>query len=209
MATVHFNKELRSSIERIARAKMGPAVERVVMAKPDNSWGQRIYDILFPEISKFAQSVPNGWLKTVESIEISRVGEAYCNMTFTLPCPMPWPYKFSDIGAAGLESRYGGAVALNDSPVWDEFRSEVAAYNERVDAARARHNEFLFAVRKICEAYSTLGPALKAWPPLWDLIPEDVKDKHRQVAVRGKKEVVLDIDVGKLTAMSAAAKFGL
>jgi hypothetical protein len=41
------------------------------------------------------------------------------------------------------------------------------------------------------------------------LVPEDVKDKHREIKEREKKEVVLDVDVGRLTALSTAAKFGL
>jgi hypothetical protein len=41
------------------------------------------------------------------------------------------------------------------------------------------------------------------------LIPEDVKDKHREIKVREKTEVVLDVDINKLTAMSTAAKFGI
>jgi hypothetical protein len=64
-------------------------------------------------------------------------------------------------------------------------------------------------VYKICNTYSTLAPALKAWPPLWELIPENVKDTHRKIVERTKNDVVLDVDIGKLTALSTAAKFGL
>jgi hypothetical protein len=64
-------------------------------------------------------------------------------------------------------------------------------------------------VKKVTEAYSTLAPALKAWPPLWDLIPEDVKNTHRKIVERTKNDVVLDVDIGKLTALSTAAKFGI
>ena len=64
-------------------------------------------------------------------------------------------------------------------------------------------------VSKVCDAYSTLAPALKAWPPLWDLIPEDVKDKHREIKERVKSEAVLSVDIGKLTALSTTAKFGI
>jgi hypothetical protein len=64
-------------------------------------------------------------------------------------------------------------------------------------------------VKEVCNTYSTLAPALKAWPPLWDLIPEDVKDKHREIKERIKNEAVLSVDIGKLTALSTAAKFGI
>jgi hypothetical protein len=64
-------------------------------------------------------------------------------------------------------------------------------------------------VKKVCGAYTTLAPALKAWPPLWELIPENYKNKHREIKERVKNEVVLDVDIGKLTALSTAAKFGI
>jgi hypothetical protein len=41
------------------------------------------------------------------------------------------------------------------------------------------------------------------------LIPEDVKHKHREIKERTKNEVVLSVDIGKLTALSTAAKFGI
>jgi len=44
------------------------------------------------------------------------------------------------------------------------------------------------------------------WPPLWDLIPEEYKDRHRQVVEREKKEVVVNVDLGTLTATVVAHK---
>jgi hypothetical protein len=41
------------------------------------------------------------------------------------------------------------------------------------------------------------------------LIPEEVKNTHRRIVERTKNEVVLNVDIGKLTALSTAAKFGL
>jgi hypothetical protein len=104
---------------------------------------------------------------------------------------------------------YGDSITLKDHLVWGEFHADVTAYQQRVAEAVKRREEFVDAVKSICNTYSTLAPALKAWPPLWDLVPEDVKDKHREIKERTKTEVVLDVDIGKLTAMSTAAKFGI
>jgi hypothetical protein len=38
------------------------------------------------------------------------------------------------------------------------------------------------------------------WPPLWDLIPEEYKNRHREVKEREKKEVAVDVDIGSMTA---------
>ena len=209
MATVRFSKELIDRIEKAAKAKMEPAVNRVKEQKVDNAWGQRIYDTLFLEVKPLIAQLPAGWLRTIETIEISEVGERHCGMTFTLVSPQPWPHVFPDTELARKRSSYGDGLTLKDHLVWGEFHAEVTAYHQRVQEVAKRRDEFVDMVKKVVNAYSTLAPALKAWPPLWELIPEDVKDKHREIKVREKTEVVLDVDIGKLTAMSTAAKFGL
>jgi hypothetical protein len=209
MATVRFSKELIDRIVKQATAKMEPPVQKAREQKPDASWGQRIYDILFLEVKPIISQVPVGWLRTAKSIEISEVGGRHCGMTFEFVTPQPWPHEFVETELAKKRSSYGDSLALKDHLVWGEFHAEVTAYHQRVQEAAKRRDEFVDAVKKICNTYSTLAPALKAWPPLWELVPEDVKDKHREIKEREKKEVVLDVDVGRLTALSTAAKFGL
>ena len=53
--------------------------------------------------------------------------------------------------------------------------------------------------------YSTLAPALKAWPALWDLLDEDTKERHKKIVERKKKDTD-DIGVD-LNSMTAAVTF--
>ena len=209
MATVRFGKELIDRIVEQATAKMEPAVVKARETKLDNSWGQRIYDILFLEAKPLITQAPAGWLKMVEQIKINSVGGVPCNMSFSFATPQPWPYQFVETELAKKKQSWSDGIDLKDHLVWGEFYAEVIAYRRRVQEAAERRDEFVEAVRKICNTYSTLAPALKAWPPLWELVPEDVKDKHRETKKREKKEVVLEVDLDKLTALSTAAKFGL
>lgn len=209
MATVRFSKELIDRIVTQAKAKMEPAVQKARETKPDNSWGQRIYDILFLEAKPIISQVPAEWLKHVKQIEINEVADRHCGMTFEFATPQPWPYEFVESELARKRLPYGDGLYLKDHLVWGEFHAEVTAYHQRVQEAAKRRDEFVDAIKKICYTYSTLAPALKAWPPLWELVPEDVKVKHREIKEREKKEVVLEVDLGKLTALSTAAKFGL
>jgi len=209
MATVRFSKELIDRIVAKARSNMAPAVTKAEESKPDNSWGQRIYDTMFLEAKPFITQAPAGWLKMVDRMDIEQVGSARCDMRFTFSPSVPWPNVFVTTALAKKDRSYSDGIALTDELVWGEFYAEVVAYNQRVHAAKQRQADFVAMVSKVCDAYSTLAPALKAWPPLWDLIPDDVKDKHREIKERTKNEVVLDVDIGKLTAMSTAAKFGI
>ena len=209
MATVRFSKELIERINKNAHNKMAPAVAKAEETKLDSSWGQRIYDILYHEAKPFIAQAPAGWLKHVKQIQISEVAGRHCGMTFEFATEQPWPHQFPNSELAAKTMTYGDGIVLKDHLVWGEFHAEVTAYHQRVQEAAKRRDEFVEAVKKICTTYSTLAPALKAWPPLWELVPEDVKDKHREIKEREKKEVVLNVDIGKLTALSTAAKFGL
>lgn len=209
MATVRFSRELIERIVEQATAKMEPSVQKAREQKLDNSWGQRIYDILFHEAKPILAQVPVGWLEYTEQIEISEVGDRHCGMAFKFATPQPWPHGVIESELVRKRWSFCDSLTLKDHLVWGEFHAEVTAYHQRVQEAEKRRDEFVDAVKKICYTYSTLAPALKAWPPLWELVPEDVKAKHREIKEREKKEVVLEVDLGKLTALSTAAKFGL
>ncbi len=208
MAIVRFSKELVDRIVRNAEVKMNPPIQRAMELRPDNAWGQKIYDIIFKDVKPFIPHFPNKWLRTVDRFTLTKVGKESCKFDFSFSSPQAWPYGIVETELFKTTDSYC-TVGLSTHPVWLDLYDEVVAFNERLKAAKDRQTEFVGMVEKVCDAYSTLAPALKAYPALWELVPEDVKDKHREVKGREKKEIVLDIDVNKFAAMSAAAKFGL
>jgi hypothetical protein len=212
MATVRFSEELKSEIRKNADRKMQPAVDRAYATRPDNSWGSRIYNTMFSEYMPSLQTLPNEWFQMVEGFNVTKVGDTKADLEFKLGFEVKWPQSIptTEYCEKCNEYYYGSKrVKLTDNEVWTEFKQEVVAYNERVAQAKARQKEFIDMVLQIINAYTTLAPALKAWPALWELIPEEYKERHRKVVVKEKKEIELDVDLNKLTAMSAAAKFGV
>jgi hypothetical protein len=212
MATVRFSGELKDRIIKAAKAKMQPAVDRAREAKPSNDWGIRIYHNMFGDALNTLKDVPDMWLRKEGSFTVTQVGGvslASDYLTFTLAQPMPWPRGSFEFDTAEPTNSYDTTrIILKYHPVWSEFQDEVTAYCARIGQAMKRRDEFVSAVQQVIDAYSTLAPALKTWPPLWDLIPEDVKEKHREIKTREKTEVSLDVDLNTLTAMATAAKFG-
>jgi hypothetical protein len=208
MATVKFSKGLVENITKSAHNKMQPAVDRALEQRPANSWGQIIYDRIFGEQIPLLKQLPSGWTQFRDSITIGAVGDQPCQLTFEFGRSLHWPHTFPANELACLTSSYRGDVKLLDDPIWDDLHLEVKAYNGRVGYAKGRQTEFVQSVTKLLEAYSTLAPALKAWPPLWELVSEDVKEQHRSLSSRTKKEIEVNVDLARLTAMSTAAKFG-
>jgi hypothetical protein len=212
MTTVRFSKELCDRIEKEARNKMQPAVERAKAAAPSNDWGQRIYDTLFSEVIPAVNAVPLEWMNITKSFSVEKVGSLNTSLKFEFHTDKPWPRVFvANHLVAPCTSYNNTRLELSADPVWDEFAVEVQEYMRKVSEAELRRNEFTMMVSKVIQTHSTLAPALKMWPALWDLIPDDVKNRHREVKVRDKAEAVVDesIDLNKLTSMATAAKFGI
>jgi hypothetical protein len=189
---------------------MEPAIKRAKESRPDSAtWGPRIYNTMFSDVLGIINQVPKGWLNHREGITVVGVGTTQCSLEFGFGGSRPWPLTVLSSDKFAKKQVYRDDIVLTDHPDWQELKVEIEAYVARVKAAEERQAEFIEAVKKVINAYSTLAPALKAWPPLWDLIPEDVKDRHREVKERTKNAVELDVDLTKLTALSTAAKLGI
>lgn len=210
MATVRLSQSLTNEILEIAGRTQDKAVVRAIQTRPSNDWAEKIYDTLFDEdVIALVDKVPEHWFDMVDTIRLRSIGSLDGSMLeFKFTAPKRWPRKVDNDLA---KTSYIGLTTLDltHSLVWGELHAEVAAWIARVSAAETKKKEFLEGIRAVLASHSTLAPALKEWPPLWDFIPEDVKAKHKEVSTRGKKpEVKHDVDISKLTSMAVAAKIG-
>lgn len=208
MATVRFSQELIDAILKNAGNKMHKPIEDA-HNDVDPVWGTRIYNILFGEYQANIQKLPRFFFTYTDKINIRGVGEINCNIPFKFATALPYPTVFPDMQHAKGGERWNCDIDLlirPDSP-FQEFYELVNIRNTKIIKARERQTEFIAMVRKVIEAHATLAPALKMWSPLWDLIPEGYKERHRQVVEKFKSEVpVVDVDFSKMTAMATAAK---
>ena len=208
MATVRFSKELQDEIVSNARKVFDKQIQAARDSRPDaTAWGERIYEVLFGQHVAALNAVPQEFLSRIEQIDIGRIGNVRCGLRFTLTTSKPWPRKVNDNDYAKSNSSYDSAdIILKEHPAWAELKAEVVAWLERCDAVTKKRDEFVEQVKKIINAHTTLSPALKMWPPLWDLVPEEHKERHREVVERTKKEVDVQVDLGALTAAVVANK---
>jgi len=214
MAVVRLSTGVIEGIMNMARNKMQVAVDRAVSVPIDQSWGRKIYEIMFGTSTvDIIEKLPAGWCKrgeilTVVGIKLPSEASLGCNLDFKFVDHISWPEHWPT--NKFFTHHYGSRVHMVGIPNGLEaFYEEVKERQIRIVSANKRKEEFVAEVRKVLGAYSTLAPALKAWPSLWDLVPEGTRDTHRLIVEREKKEVVLDVNLDKLTAMTAAAKFGV
>lgn len=206
MATVRFSQELKDKILANARVVFSKQVEEATNSRPSHEWGDKIYNTLFGVHVPAFNAVPQEFLKMTKSIQVEQVGGTHCGLKFELSTQRPWPHEFKATHLAAKHGYYGDEIDLKDDLAWGELFAEVKAWQDRKAAVTERREKFVEQIRQVIEAHATLAPALKMLPALWDLIPEPVKEKHREVKEREKKVVELDVDIGAITAAVAFHK---
>lgn len=207
MATVRITKELTEQITDNARAKFADRIKAAEATAPVG-WGDYIYEKLFGRYIPLMEQLPEEFFDVADKIAVQRVGGQAVNLHFTLSSRKRWPKRLPADAPAEV-NYYGGALILKDDLMWGELYAEVVAWKDKCAAILKQAGEFTEGVSKILASYSTLSPALKAWPPLWELVPEHTKNKHKEIVERKKPEKeVPDIDTTKLTAVLAASKIG-
>ena len=210
MATVRLSQSLINDILDIAGKTQDKAIVRAMESRPSHDWAEKIYNTLLGEdVIALTEKVPEHWFDMIDTIRLRSIGSLSGNMLeFKFATPKRWPRKI-DNDLAKMSYVNLTTLDLTHSLVWGELYAEVAAWVARVSAAQTKKKEFLEGIRAVLASHSTLAPALKAWPPLWDYLPENVKTKHKEVSTKEKKaEAVVDVDLSTLTAMAVAAKIG-
>lgn len=207
MATVRFSKELQEEIIKNAKGVFGKQLETAKNNRPENEWGEKIYDILYGQYTNVLNAVPQMFLTTSNKFKVEQVGSLSCGLEFTLNSAKPFPKEIPDTEYAKKSSGYyGSEYVLKDHLVWGEFHADVKRWLDGIKAVQTKRDEFVAQVQKIITAHATLAPALKMWPPLWDLVPEQYKERHRTIVERTKNEVEVNVDLSSMTAAVVANK---
>ena len=207
MATVRFSDELKGAIVKNAEAIFKKQLDDALASYPKD-WADRVYERAFAPYIPAMNSLPSCFFTTVGTINIAKIGDMRVGVACSLTNSRAYPYALpttpdfpvSKTGYSDTE------LTLKDTPMFEDIKAEAIAYMERVSTVKQRKEVFVEQVKKIINAHATLAPALKMWQPLWDLIPEEYKERHRKVVERTKNEVSVDVDLGSLTAAVVAHK---
>ena len=223
MATVRFSDTLKGEIRNKAKAMFQDKIKQAKDNVPAH-WADKVYECFFPaDVRQKMASLPDYVLRKQEVIEVNgwvnapedvwQTG-AYQHQTWMLEGsirlsfskPMPWVANFEQADN-GFKSSYSTGKFDYDDARWDWLKPEFKEYNRKVFEAVNKQETFLSSVNKLMETYTTLAPALKAWRPLWDLLPEEAKDRHKTVKERKVvKAEELDLDLNAMTSAVALSK---
>lgn len=224
MATVRFTEKLEDNIRDNARRIFSAREERLLPLE----WSEKfrpVVDHYAQTIARYRGNLPDGFFTTRSSVRVIVFREGSYLLgpqgtTIDLAGGIIAPAQhimgesplLTELGAASLRAEYGQLSIQLDvlSPRWAALIQEVAAMNERLVELRREGDVFIDGVDKVIQRHTTLAPALKFWPPLWDLLPDETKERHKQVTEKRKspEQVVkeLEVDLDAMTGITVAAK---
>jgi hypothetical protein len=204
MATVRFSQELRDKIQVNAGNLFAKDIEKA-NAVPDGL-ADKIYEIAYAPYIPAMNALPSQFFYTVRGIAVKRIGDIDYNVPRMDFRNGSRPIAETPTSDLPYKSNYSREEWHLIGGMWGEVQQELDLRKARITEAKRKRDEFVESVKKIIYSYETLAPALKAWQPLWDLVPEEYKERHRKVVERTKNEVVLDVNLDVLTAQVVKSK---
>lgn len=221
MATVRFSEQLKDNIYDNAKAMFKANIHKAEQDIPSH-WADKIYQSFFPAdvITKF-KALPDYAMKKVDNISFTGFHNAPEDVVFQtaeykqavyncgtvrleFSTAQPWPKDFVQ-SITGFKSEWRSSKADYTDARWDWLKPEFKEYKRKIFEQESKQEKFLEGIKSVINTYSTLAPALKAWPALWDLIPEEAKERHKKIVEKKKAEVA---DIGAdLDGMTAAVTF--
>lgn len=211
MATVRITDELRRTVQYNLRNIYMARTNRICIINEADNPEQvaQIYNFFVGDYVERMQALPDDFfVKTSEITFKSNDGGAQFVVKLTKPKPMPyavnhpllkeqlWSYSKDHIAMLNTTTDYRNTVL---EPVYTAL-SKVQEIHQQRETALKQIDMLL------CK-YSTLSPALKEFPALWDLLPEATRDKHKEVVEKKPKRETASShaqDVGDLSGLNAA-----
>jgi|10_taG_2_1085330.scaffolds.fasta_scaffold88000_2 hypothetical protein len=221
MATVRFSELLKSDIERNAKNVFK---ERIIQAKQNTpaSWNaEYLYNTIFSkDIRDKMNALPDKFLETQTNISLNGFHDVprdekhnhkneFWNvhdsiaLEFSVPHRFPHGSEFPD-----WKKNWRSMTLKYNAPRFATIQAEWETWMQGVNAIKDKRKEFVKGINKITSTYATLSPALKAFPALWDLVPEQYRERHLEIVTRkkGNPQELGDLDVNALTSEVTLSK---
>jgi hypothetical protein len=226
MATVKISDGLRTrvlaGIRGIYSGELAAASEIAASA------GDQLYDLLLGKYKELLKDVEPAFLNFEEKLSVAGVHarmddrvelRGYDAAIMPLSRPMPWPIN-QKAGWPGLRAAKptfswdtrvsANSITLVVHPALTEFISDLNTRQDKIDTVRGKIDTLLRGVERLFSTYSTLNAAVKAWPPLRDLLQPDIRARLEEKVERTRTSVgevaINPIDTSNMTQLITAKK---
>jgi len=213
MATVRFSNELKENIISNAKSTFNARHQKAA-AIPDG-FAERVYNDIFRDHLHTMSALPDGFLdvKRDFSVTIADSSTSAISISLRLATHRQWPERINLLHAKQRGWQANDLSYLPDLNTAEgaDIHNIIVNRHYAIKQVDEDQRKFVEGVEKICETFATLAPALKAWPPLWDLLPQSAKDRHlevteRKAAAAKVAELTDELNLASMTATVVASK---
>jgi len=221
MAVVRITDSLIDSCLSAARNTFSSRISAAEAAFPVG-FADHMYDSTFGPYQASMQTLPHWFFTARTSIEVPKVMTPTADigllgdheMQLTTPRMFPVNGKIPpNANGAKLRSlnQYSsaGEFCYYADP-WDKKDEEIinacTERNVKIQQLRLDCRDFAESVKQLLKGHTTLAPALKQWPALWDLLPSEFKNRHMQIKERKERQETVKVNVDQMTVTMALAK---
>lgn len=202
MATVRISKELKNSvltrIRRLNKQKLDATINRIRLT---NQEFVDFYADLLTPMEDGLKAIHPAFLKFVKDFTLRAEG-VHASTHYNLDTPMVFFADAYEDDRFRLDSgMFQRPIVLKHVPENEDVINRLKAIDELRDKDRIETSEALGMVEQLLKTYTTLKPALKAWPPLWELLDDEYKERHLREATKRSKADTTSPDISDSEAV--------
>ena len=213
MAVVRISDQMKKIVIATARNTFEKRLDTARASLEIPMTAENVYSCIFGEWVDKMEALPKEFFNYSNEITIERIHGVGHSHTFRLMAEVPLPRNIPAMPHVRTTRSYGANTLelLDDgSGTWTALFQAFEARRDRVTSIENERSTFVSGVKHVLDSHTTLAAALRTWPPLWDLIPETYRNKHREVVPKKDKqqEMALEsgVDMDRLTAIAAINK---
>ena len=137
--------------------------------KPDV--GDRIYELLYGPYLSRMQDLPETFFRKFDRIDVKLVAGEPLGYSFKLSSVKLGSYTHPPGDNVEGSERHSDKVNINRTPYTEEIVDAIVSWHKQKQDIYEVRNNATQAVRRVMRANKSLAPAIKAFPPLVDLLP--------------------------------------
>lgn len=221
MAVVRISEELVDKVKQNARNSFAP-MEVKAKAQLDTRFMDGVYDRTIGQHLPTMNQLPSWMFEKWAGIDLEQLIDSKggtitlvvgsTEVPFSSPRLMPSinalersrDFKLKRNGSYGSGVKY---VIDTTIPFDVELLDAVKARNAAIERVKRMQEDLSGGFAKVLESFTTLAPALKACPALWDFLPEMTKQKHMEIKEKKTSTVDLSgLDSDRITSLAAISK---
>lgn len=216
MAMVNISQKLVRDAIDIANEQFSARRIRVETEFKLPMTGDEVYDLTFGRWYNGMMSMPTEFFCWTSELMVSSVGKQSCNLVLILSTKKPFPTNFPDQPTFRRMDRYGPSsrIQLSSDEQWQPLGDALRTKAMAIEEIESQKQTFTDTLRTLLSKHTTLASALKEWPPLWDYLSDEIKQRHSAPTVRNKKVVTdagpePEVNTATLTALATLNKITL